>query len=166
MCCKLRPVKASLSHSYSKVVSSSVEYDSTCVSFSNRWQSAEVSSVSLFLYLLLCVFLWVAVNGILCFICVFSWMVIIPHTSTLTIQNGGLSRFRWACRSFERQRTRATLTCFKIQSAIWTVLNVQEWDYFIFLKQVVRFWLAAQTFSLMGRKYISMILHVIYSVYD
>lgn len=144
MCCKPRSINATLSHSY-KASSSSVEYDSTCVSFSNGWQSTEVSTAFLSLYFLLCVLLWVAVNGILCFICVFSCTMIIPHTSTSSLsKNGGLWRFRWACRSFERQRTRAMLACFKIHVGVWTVLNVQDWDYF------VRF--------LLGRKFILMSL--------
>lgn len=57
------------------------------VSFSTRWQNAEVSAVSLFLPRPP-LFLWVAVNGIFCFIFVFSSLIIL-HSSSFTIQIGG-----------------------------------------------------------------------------
>lgn len=129
---------ASLSHSSSKVSSSSVENDSTCVSFSSRWQSREVSAVSLS-SLCFCGWPW---KGFNVYICIVRDDDNPSHFHPRHPKNGGLSRFclfcffsfRWASRSFEHQRTRMTLTGFKIRLAAWTALNVHEWDYFVFKK--------------------------------
>ncbi len=163
MCCRLTPMKVSLSLSYNKVSSSSVENDSTCVSFSSRWQITEVFAVSSS-SLGFCGWPW---KGFYVYICIVLKMII-PHISTLAVQKmEDCHVFRWASRSFEHQRTRATLTCLKIRLAAWTALNVQERDYFVLLKEDVGFLLAAQMFCLMGRKCILMIrLCVSFSVYD